>query len=217
MLITVSMAFSYCAGAQNIIANSDFNDMMKCCEYNKQHLQGWYDVGSSHFRIKEKGKSYLKAYCYNDTNHQYVVTVAWLIKPMKEGRKYKLKITLKEKNTFNLYYACIQQRIFKSDVDTGAFSSVAFKKNTIDRRVVELEINPDTDSCNYIAFKFEDIQNDINRTTILLIDSIELIDATETKKRVLQNYYSQIKEIYADKRRHDYTAPCNGNRTLNQN
>lgn len=200
MLIMVSVAFSHSASTQNIIANPDFNDIMKCCEVKQPHFVGWLEVKGFYSIQKNKKHVYLGA-------SPNMFFIGSLIKPIHAGQKYTLNIKLDRRESFYLKYTCFQRIMFLNTMDTTPISSLDFKHVLIkNRRSITIEISPTDSFCNYIAFELEAVNHD--PMGAIYFDSIELIDQTEKSETLLKKYYERINEIYSERRRHRFLEPC---------
>lgn len=215
-MLIFSMAFPVCK-AQNILVNPDFTDVFKCCEYNVLHITGWFYAGYPNALVKKEGINYLKIPLYNDSNEYYSITLGSLVKPLKKGHKYKIRMSFDRKEIFYLHYGTFRNFIIRNEDDTIALSSVNFSKALVRNKAqITIDYISDVDSADYIAFKFQSFQNIDFTTGSLHIDYIELIDPTENKD-VFNRHYGRIKEIYSGKRMHDFTKPCGADKTLNRN
>lgn len=212
MLFT-SMAFTVCE-AQNILANPGFSDVFTCCEYKALHVTGWFYAGYQNSSLSKGHNKYLNVALYNDSNEYYSVTFGSLIKPLRKGQTYKLRMRFDRRETFYLYYGSFKGFLITSEYDTAALSSVSFDKVLVKNKShVDIEFTANVDSADHIAFRFQSIQNLDYVTGSLYIDYIELTDPTE-KKDPLNTYYQRVREIYREKRIHNFTKPCGGDKTL---
>lgn len=216
-LLTICL-FAYGTGsAQNIAANPGFDDMVKCCEYKIYHAKGWFYIGAFGHGQKIDNKGFLKVICYNDTNKFYGIVLGSLVKPTDRNQALTLRVRLKSRKTFYLHHGFVEQHTYRDDSDTGAFTFIPFERTLVrNKRVIELQVKPGMDSCNYIALKFEDVLNLYAQFERVFIESIEVLDVTEQRKDLSQKYFRRIGEIYSNVQWHDFTKTCQHNRTLNR-
>lgn len=215
MLVLAGIAFYAPGKAQNILANPDFDKEVVCCEFRKKDLSGWLYVGSYHARRTIDKKHYLTVGCFNKANSYNGITIGRLVKPAGKSQTYLLKIRLRDKKTFYLHYRLSKELPYRHYKDTTPFFDSTFQRVFINnQKEIHLEIQPGQDSCNYIEFKFEDVQQEFFKTTHLLIDYIRLIDKTETEQSILSKYYQTIIRIESDTQKHDWENLCGSDHTL---
>lgn len=216
MLVLTGISFNMTLLGQNILANPSFEDVFRCCEENKKtHMNGWFRVGAYHAREVIKKKTYLNVAGYNAINKYNSYLIGSLIKPISSNHTYKIRIKLLTKKNFFLHCSSFRFFNIKDNQDSSMLKGLTYQKMLIkNKSYIEFTFRPDSDSCDYLVLKFEDIQNTLMKGPTLRIDFIELIDTTEDQQNLPIKYQQRLKEIYAETRRHDFTVPCTGSQTL---
>lgn len=209
-ILIMNVTFSY---SQNILYNPNFNNQLKCCEVDVKHPVGWFYVGFYYNIRKIKKNFFLTTTCYNTKNKYYSFIVGSLIQPLSPSGSYSLRINLKEKKTFFLLYSSVKNFPIKTDRDTSVFDSTEFKKILIvNSKKIRVDLIPFEDSSSFLILRFADTSDLNTKAPELLIDKIEVIN-NSSDMGDYTNQLTRIEAILNERRVHDFTTPCIGNKT----